>query len=30
MRLDFSKVEINQVVDDQLKAWDESEEIESE
>jgi GntR family transcriptional regulator len=38
MRLDFTKVEINQVVDDQLKAWetnvelhrDETEEIESE
>ena len=38
MRLDFTKVEINQVVDDQLKAWEtdvelgqnETEEIESE
>ena len=30
MRLDFTRIEINQMVDDQLKAWDEREEIESE
>jgi hypothetical protein len=30
MRLDFTRIEINQMVDDQLKAWDETEEIESE
>jgi GntR family transcriptional regulator len=30
MRLDFTMVEINQVVDDQLKAWEESEETENE
>jgi GntR family transcriptional regulator len=30
MRLDFTKVEINQVIDDQLQAWEESQEIESE
>jgi GntR family transcriptional regulator len=30
MRLDFTRVEINQMVDDQLKAWEETEETESE
>jgi GntR family transcriptional regulator len=30
MRLDFTRVEINQMVDDQLKAWKELEETESE
>jgi GntR family transcriptional regulator len=30
MRLDFSKVEISQMVKDQLKAWDESNESDSE
>ena len=30
MRLDFTRVEINQMVDDQLKAWKELEETENE
>ena len=30
MRLDFSKTEINQMVKDQLKAWNESDESDSE
>jgi DNA-binding transcriptional regulator YhcF (GntR family) len=30
MRLDFSKTEINQMVKDQLKAWNQSEESDSE
>jgi GntR family transcriptional regulator len=30
MRLDFTRIEINQMVDDQLKAWEDTEETESE